>query len=233
MKSCEYALPPNVLLGPQYPWIFSDTNIRIKGAFLRLILGKLFPPEAKIKLNSIRVFAPLALIRKINALYPGRQVLSELERLTPLSTNENWMTVGRGHPPDWLENAISSISANEKHPVMFCSAEVEGINAGPKSPIAERWMEIARSPLIPFDLRKRKILEDYAQEVVAKVLHARRAMILSKKSQKQTPMMKWTKAKVQFEKWDLSEPTMRRLLCYSLRAPLLELNSISDRTMKS
>jgi hypothetical protein len=131
------------------------------------------------------VCIPHALIGKIKTLHPGKEILSKLERLSPLNKSKSWMVSGGAGSLDWFGKIISSVVLNEEHPMIFCSAEVESFDGfDTHCPMTERWLEVLGTPIVPFDLQKRKHLEERAEETIGAVLHARRAAAKSNKSRR-------------------------------------------------
>jgi signal transduction histidine kinase len=175
-------LPPNVLLAPQYPEIFSDNNPRIKGIFQRSIHGRLFPDE--IQFANQQVFVPQKLVEKIKTLRPGRQVSSDLEQLVTFEQGR-WKAIGEGKRIPWLETMVSSLPIETEHPMMFCAVHVNSFEISEsENPLAKRWIEIAGTPLVPFDTQKRKKLEAHVEKTIGNLLKVRRAAALENKASK-------------------------------------------------
>ena len=149
------ALPADALIASYIPHVFADSNPRVKGIFQAAIRGWLHPRDVKIKASNS--FIPDDLVAKIKTLRPGKQVVADLSRLEELPSRNQWRQIG----PEIglssaLTEAISSVSTRAQSPIAFCALQVEDWSSEERiSPVAERWLEIIPTPLVPFSTRLR------------------------------------------------------------------------------
>ena len=180
-------LPPNVLIASAFRGHFSDANPRIKGTFQSAIRGQILPAGAKSERNA--TYVPPSVIEKIRTLRPGRSVSNDLMQIDALEWENDGKIVRQNlNPPPWFFEVAPALSAGENNLSVISIFEVNDWDTKNSChPIADRWLEILGSPLIPFDASRRLALQARAAIKIDKLLQVRREAAAEKanKVQKQ------------------------------------------------
>jgi hypothetical protein len=167
-------LPNDVLALSALPHIFSDSNPRIKGVVRRATSWWAAKPLG-VKGKVTASYLPKTLVEKTKEMRPGREMQAHLEILEASDEYNGWVRTQSAEPHSPLDEAILGLSPSEENPIVFYTIDVEQIDESKKTaPLKERWIEICDTPLIPFNLERRKALEERAMRKIATVLQVRR-----------------------------------------------------------
>jgi hypothetical protein len=172
----QRALGPDGLMVMVRPNVLSDTNPRIKGLFIDSMNGHVGQPGWLLT-DEFATYIPSSLIDKVKKLKPGRVVSKALNRLEPFPQNNGWRRIESAPiVHEALDEAITSLSTDPKNPIIFFVLQIEiGTEYGCSPPLAKRWMEVLRTPMVPFSAKNRKLLEDRVSGPVRKMLDIRRS----------------------------------------------------------
>jgi len=175
-------LPADVLVASYVPDCLGDSNPRIKGLFQDILYRHFY--FAGAQLDSYLSIIPSTLLDKVKLLKPGRRVARDLKLVDQIQGKRRWKTVhGGSSPPAFLEEALTSISVNDRNPTAFCAIVVKDWETNELGVSASRWMKVLQTPFIPFNKRSRKKLEVAASEEIASLINLRRAEVAKKKKQ--------------------------------------------------
>jgi hypothetical protein len=179
-------LPGNALIASYIPGVFDDFNNRIKGVFQSAIHGLLYPFTFERRPVSHTTFAPLKLLEKVEKLRPGRDVQVDLAAVRGAKKHGSWREIGSGLAlPQLLIDAITSISVEESHLVMFSALKFDNwVKSDFTDAAIARWMEILDTPMIPFDVRKRSALERRAAHKIGDLLEVRRQALVKRQGRR-------------------------------------------------
>ena len=163
-----------LLLGLK-PSVLGDTNPRIKGFFLDALNGYFRLPSWG-RTKGLCTYLPQPLLEKIKGLKPGRVVSDALAYLEGVQGENGWK---RAHSdssiPPSLDKAITSVLINPENPVVISVLFIEGAKDPDDSqPIADRWMEVLGTPIVPFALKHRQSLEEKATKLIRATMDIKR-----------------------------------------------------------
>jgi molecular chaperone HtpG len=170
-EALRRALPNDTLFVSQLHDVFSDDNPKIKGVFQSAIWGRRFD---HFTLTDHRTYIPQILIDKIKTLRPGRQVANDLALIEEAPRKGDWSIAGIGESAPWLEGILSSLPFENTSMILSIGGVDFSEHSGALQPLADRWMEVAATPIVPFEIQKRKALVKLAERTIGPLLQLRR-----------------------------------------------------------
>jgi hypothetical protein len=166
-EALRRALPNDTLFVSQLHDVFSDDNPKIKGVFQSAIWGRRFD---HFTLTDHRTYIPQILIDKIKTLRPGRQVANDLALIEEAPRKGDWSIAGIGESAPWLEGILSSLPFENTSMILSIGGVDFSEHSGALQPLADRWMEVAATPIVPFEIQKRKALVKLAERTIGPLL---------------------------------------------------------------
>jgi len=177
------ASPAKTILTSYLPSSLSDLNNRIKGLFQQVLRGTtpFFPGEYE----TLEVFIPEVTIKKIKRqMRPGKDVRTDIELAEGMELSKaGWRYANTGSvPKDFsLKNIIGALKVNEQNPMMFVTALInEWNNQDSDRLTTDRWLDVVKSSEIPFEKKKRSVLEKKLPNEIKELLQIRRQALKSK-----------------------------------------------------
>ncbi|WP_439408463.1 ATP-binding protein [Bradyrhizobium sp. DASA03076] len=156
------------------PEAFDYSVPRVKGLLIEALGGYLRAPSWLI--GSLRAtYVPSRVIEMVGRLRPGKVVTRTLGRLEKIADQNGWKCVQ--HASDQssdLHDQIISLTADKDHPVIFSVFNVEIDSETEESSLSRRWLEVAGTSLVPFDVISRRRLENHCSTKIGKVTEVRR-----------------------------------------------------------
>jgi len=124
------------------------------------------------------VYVPQCVVDKVYDLKPGLETKLLLEELIPFSSKNEWLLSRNSkNTPDfsYLSQALGELEVNPSNPMIICVLPIRKILKSCSDILAKRWMEVLGTPVIPFDHKERKKLEERASVELETYLRLNRA----------------------------------------------------------
>jgi hypothetical protein len=174
-------LPSDALIALYRPGVFREGAAGSKGAFRGAMEGGLLPLGAHR--ISHTAYMHQTTLERIASLRPGKQISHQLNRLRGSDVERGWHIVKGGRPaPSSFTQAVTSFSVNVDNPIVFCAISLgEWKTSNGCRPLADRWIELVGTPLVPFDAGRRQQLEARAGAEFSKLLQVRRKAAAERK----------------------------------------------------
>lgn len=160
---------------------------RIKGTF-RAAMDHGYCNLLGARAKGWKVYVPKCVETLILKRNPALSLQSKLSELSSVRESKLWSSVSRGKAiPHFtaLTSAILELEIDQSNPMILCVFSVDGwARPSGSEAVAERWMEILGSPVIPFDPECRKGLEVRASQHLETYLRLNREELALKKGVK-------------------------------------------------
>jgi molecular chaperone HtpG len=182
------SLPADALMGLYFPGLFNDTNPRIKGLLQSAMKGLFDFPDTKP--IAYTAFVCHEMIEKVKRLSPGREVRKDLSRIEASKGNIHWKywPASSGLSSSLID-VITSLPVDAQEPVIIYAIQIDSWETSQGCKIlADHWMKILDTSLIPFDAERRRALEDRAAIQIGTLLRIRRESLLAKAKPKSKPL---------------------------------------------
>jgi molecular chaperone HtpG len=167
-------LPEDVLVISHLPGELAGTNPRIKGIFRSAMEASIVYDEADY--DKVSLYIPKLFAEKISKLRPGKKVKNQLENLKHANSNGDWICLlDNDSSSRELTKALSSVDNDPNCPTIFYVFKPKEWNIdNTSSLIAERWLEVLGTPIIPFDSEERRSMENKVTPILHELLILRR-----------------------------------------------------------
>jgi hypothetical protein len=187
-RKLQPILPEHALFTWCLGSVFSDNQNRVKGIFQSAVAGLETPRN--LEYETYTTYIPSVLIDKIKGLKPGKALSEDLKIVDSAPEKEGWKVIsGQSAEPSRIPGIVDSLAAINIQPLNpFIVCEFDSIkwgDEGASKPIADRWMEILGTPLIPYDFRERQNLVQKAETHIGELLRIHREIAAKKSKSEQ------------------------------------------------